>query len=44
MFISEDGTVNTFVAALAGTIYPVSAKRVNATGTTATNLVALYKV
>lgn len=32
----------TFVGLLAGNIYPLQAKRVHATGTTATNLVALY--
>jgi hypothetical protein len=32
----------TFKNALAGTILPVNAQRVNATSTTATNMVALY--
>lgn len=34
--------VVTFVGALAGSIIPVRTKRVNATNTTATNLVALW--
>lgn len=32
----------TFVGVLAGSILPIQAKRINATNTTATNLVALY--
>lgn len=41
---AEDGLVTLFVAAVAGTIYPISPWSINATGTTATNLVALYRV
>lgn len=37
-----DDTVLTFVGATAGSILPVAAKRVWATGTTATNLLALF--
>lgn len=40
--VMEDGTVGTFVAVPVGTVLPVRAFRVNATGTTATNLVGLY--
>jgi hypothetical protein len=39
--IGGDIAVN-FLAVPAGTLLPVQAKRVHATGTTATNLVALY--
>lgn len=38
----EDDTTTTFSGLLAGSILPVQCKRVNATGTTATNIVALY--
>ena len=37
-----NGTVVTFAGALAGTILKIRATRVNATGTVATGLVALY--
>lgn len=37
-----DGTTITFVGLYAGTILPVKVKRVRATSTTATNIVALY--
>lgn len=37
-----DGTTVVFYGAVAGSIIPVRAKRVNSTGTTATNIVALY--
>lgn len=40
--INEGDTAVTFKNALAGSILPIKAKRVNATGTTATNLVGLY--
>lgn len=36
------GSTVTLVGCLAGTIYPIRAKIVFSTGTTATNLVALY--
>jgi len=39
--VSPYGTTTTFVGLGAGTILPVSAVRVNATGTTATSLVGL---
>ena len=38
----ENGEDATLSGVLAGTVYPLSVKRVKATGTTATNLVALY--
>lgn len=38
---SGDGTI-LFKGAVAGSIIPIRAKRVNATGTTATDLVSLY--
>jgi len=37
-----DGSVVTFNAVPDGTLLPVRAARVNSTGTTATNMVALY--
>lgn len=40
--VRKDGTAVTFAAAVAGSVLPVRAIRVNATSTTATNLVALY--
>jgi hypothetical protein len=40
--VSSAGDAVTFTAVQAGSILPVQAKRVNATGTTATNIVALY--
>ena len=36
------GNTTTFVGVLAGTVLPIRVRRVNATSTTATNLVALY--
>ena len=36
------GSTVTFVGALAGSVLPIAAKRVNSTSTTATDLVALY--
>ena len=38
-----DGSVVTFTGLLAGTIYPIKARRINATSTTATSLVALHR-
>lgn len=38
--IMEDGTTVTFTAVPVGTVLPFIFKRINATGTTATNLVA----
>lgn len=40
--VLEDNTAITFAGALAGTIYPFRARRVNSTSTTATSMVALY--
>lgn len=39
---ADDTNAVTFTGVLAGTIYPICAKIVKSTGTTATNLVALY--
>lgn len=38
----EESNVVTFAAVPAGTVLPMQVRRVNATGTTATNIVALY--
>lgn len=40
--VDSTGTATTFPGLLAGTVLPLRACRVNATGLTATNLVALY--
>jgi hypothetical protein len=40
--VGLDGVAVTFVGVAAGTILPIAAKRVNETGTTATDIVALY--
>lgn len=40
--LMSDGAAVTFVAAVAGSVLPIRVKRVKATGTTATNLVALW--
>lgn len=40
--VSQYGSVATFKAVPAGTVVPIFAVRVNATGTTATDIVALY--
>ena len=40
--VSISGEVVTFTAVPAGTVLPIRVKRVNATGTTATAIVALY--
>jgi hypothetical protein len=40
--VMEDGYVSTFLAVPAGTFLQVACKRVNATGTTALNLLACY--
>ena len=42
--VLQDGSTVLFTAPPVGSIIPVRAKRVNATGTTATALVALYQV
>ena len=42
--VFQDGSVATFVAVPAGTFLRVACKRVNATGTTALNLLACYWV
>ena len=38
----EDGTTTTFTGVTAGSVYPVRARRVNSTDTTASELVALW--
>lgn len=40
--VRHDDTVVSFVGAAAGSVIPITYKRINATGTTATDLVALY--
>lgn len=40
--VGMDGETVTFTGALAGHTYPVRARRINSTSTTATNLVALH--
>ena len=40
--VGADDAAVTFVGVAAGTVLPCGAKRVNATNTTATNIVALY--
>lgn len=40
--VDADNNAITFVAVPAGALLPISAKRVNSTNTTASNLVALY--
>lgn len=40
--MAEDGNNVTFVGVLAGMVYPLQVSKVLATGTTATNIVALY--
>ena len=40
--VTTDDTAVTFVGVAAGQILPISCKRVNATSTTATNIVALF--
>ena len=42
--VFANGDTATFIGALAGTILPVTCVRVNSTNTTATNLLALYRV
>lgn len=42
VIVGLDDAAVTFVGVVAGTLLPVAAKRVNATSTTATNIVALY--
>lgn len=42
--VFQDDSVQTFTGALAGTILPISVKRVNSTNTTATNLIALWQL
>lgn len=39
--VTPDGTAVTFVGAVAGSILPIMASRVNSTSTTATNMVGL---
>lgn len=40
--VRKDGTTVTFNGVLAGTVLPIRVIRVNATSTTATNIVAIY--
>lgn len=40
--LTVDGQTLTIVGAAAGTVVPLAVRRVNATGTTATNIVALH--
>lgn len=40
--IMNDGSSITFTALAAGVVHSISAKRINATGTTATGIIALY--
>jgi len=40
--VTPGGTAVTFVGVAAGLILPIRAKRINATSTTATSIVALY--
>ncbi len=42
--VLQDGSTVLYTAPPVGSILPIRAKRVNATGTTATALVALYQV
>lgn len=42
--VPQDDDTYTLVGAIAGTIIPVRAKRINQTNTTADNLVALFSV
>lgn len=39
--VREDGTAVTFTAVPAGSVLPILCRRVNATGTTASNIVAM---
>lgn len=40
----EGGTTTTFAGLVTGTVLPISPIRINASSTTATNLIALYQV
>jgi hypothetical protein len=42
--VMQNGVVGTFTGVTAGAVLPIAARRINATGTTATNLVALRSV
>lgn len=42
--VPQNGTAYTLKGAIAGTILPIQAKRINQTNTTATDLVALFSV
>ena len=42
VLLVEDTTAVTFVGMKAGSVYPLKIKRVYSTGTTATNLIALF--
>lgn len=42
LILANDSAAVTFVGVPAGTVLPVRAKQVRSTGTTATNIVALY--
>ena len=40
--VMRDGTVLLFTGVVAGTILPIRCQRINSTGTTATNMTALF--
>lgn len=42
VIVPPEGSAVTFTGALAGSVIPMNAIRVNSTSTTATNLVAIY--
>lgn len=42
LILDKDSSAVTFVGVVAGSVLPIRTKRVLATGTTATNIVALY--
>lgn len=42
--VMQNGAVATFTGVTAGTVLPIAARRINATNTTATNLMALRAV
>jgi len=42
--VFQDGTTQTFAGAVAGSVLPVAARRVNSTSTTATQMLALYQI
>lgn len=42
--VMQDGSVGTFTGVTAGELLPIIARRINSTGTTATNLVAMREI